>query len=68
MNTKKIVFIFDWDDTLFPTSWINNINNNKYNILNNKKFIILDKILYLLISKCMIYGEVIIVTNATINS
>jgi hypothetical protein len=64
----KTLIILDWDDTLFPTSWIveNNIdmtNTNiqyKYQMLFSK----LDNILYKLITTLLKYGTVIIVTNA----
>lgn len=70
MNTYKTLIILDWDDTLFPTSWIvkNNIN------LSDKKiqyqyivfFSKLDTLLYNILSKLLKYGKVFIVTNAVI--
>lgn len=64
----KTLIIFDWDDTLFPTSWLvqNNINisdelaRNKYIIL----FTRLDTLLNQLLIIAMKHGKVIIVTNA----
>lgn len=64
----KTLIIFDWDDTLFPTSWIvqNNINLTDKNIQN--KYIILftrlDTLLHQLLTTAMKHGKVIIVTNA----
>lgn len=65
MNT--LIFI-DWDDTLFPTSWIvrNNIDVlddktvNQYIVFFSK----LDTILYELLSEIKKYGKIVIVTNA----
>jgi len=64
----KTLIIFDWDDTLFPTSWLvqNNINlsdeqtRNKYIIL----FTRLDTLINQLLIIAMKHGKVIIVTNA----
>lgn len=64
----KTLIIFDWDDTLFPTSWLiqNNINlsdeitQNKYIIL----FTRLDTLINQLLTLAMKHGKVIIVTNA----
>ena len=64
----KTLIIFDWDDTLFPTSWLvqNNINlsdelmRNKYIIL----FTRLDTLLNQLLLIATKHGKVIIVTNA----
>ena len=60
------LFIFDWDDTLFPTSWI---IKNGYSVKNNKiKAYIdfLDKFVSRILIKSMKLGQVIIVTNASI--
>lgn len=62
------IIILDWDDTLFPTSWImqNNIDLSDKNIQN--KYIVffskLDLLIYKLLKNLLIYGRVIIVTNA----
>ena len=68
MNKYKTLIIFDWDDTLFPTTWLvkNNIElineqmQNKYIVTFSK----LDNLLYKLLSSITKYGKVIIVTNA----
>ena len=62
------LFIYDWDDTLFPTSWI---IRNDYSIrtLNHKLkmyFTYLDKLVFNLLNNTMKLGDVIIVTNASI--
>ncbi|ARF09722.1 hypothetical protein Indivirus_2_101 [Indivirus ILV1] len=70
MKKYKTLIIFDWDDTLFPTSWVvdNNIDLSDKDIQN--KFIIyfsqLDVLLYNLLTTCLKYGTVFVVTNATI--
>ena len=70
MDNYKTLTILDWDDTLFPTSWIvkNNINLNDKNMQN--QYIVffsrLDTILYDLLNKLLKHGQIIIVTNAVI--
>lgn len=56
------LIIFDWDDTLFPTTYI--IKNNINLINNNQLFIKLDTILYKLLKKFLEFGHVVVVTNA----
>lgn len=68
MDKYKTLIILDWDDTLFPTSWI--VNNNidltdknmqyKYLVFFSK----LDLILYELLDKLTNNGQVAIITNA----
>lgn len=53
-----MLFIFDWDDTLFPTTQLNSISNK------NQYFKLLIKIIKLLFDKCLKYGKIIIITNA----
>ena len=66
----KTLIIFDWDDTLFPTSWTvsNGIDLSDSSIQN--KYIVyfsrLDMLLYKLLTTCLKYGTVFIVTNAVI--
>lgn len=72
-QTKKMknLIIIDWDDTLFPTSWIlkNNINIITKNYLNNENIVKLieklDIVLYKLLELMISIGTVIIITNAT---
>lgn len=68
MNKYKTLIILDWDDTLFPTSWIikNNldINDKSMHEENLKIFKKLDKYLYEFLSNLLKCGIVIIVTNA----
>ena len=54
------LIIFDWDDTLFPTSWVisSKINTNSYVMTD------LDNIVYTILKHCLRYGTVLIVTNA----
>ena len=68
MNKYKTLIILDWDDTLFPTSWI--VNNHidladknmqyQYIVFFSK----LDVILYELLDKLTKYGQIAIITNA----
>lgn len=68
MNKQKTLIILDWDDTMFPTSWIANNKINLMNISNINKYITifskLDMLLHKLLIKLLNYGKVIIVTNA----
>ena len=71
LTKDRTLIILDWDDTLFPTSWIttNEINiktikdNNNlmpyFNTIDNELSILLK-----ILSRC---GKVIIVTNAMLN-
>lgn len=71
-NKYRTLVIFDWDDTLFPTTWTvsNNINLSDDGISTHNKFIVhfskLDMLLYKLLSECLKFGTVIIVTNAVL--
>lgn len=74
VNKNKIyltnLFIIDWDDTLFPTSWINknSIDFNKPNTYSEYKlyFLELDKTIGTLLNSLNEVGDVWIVTNASI--
>jgi hypothetical protein len=71
MNKNNILFILDWDDTLFPTTWIlqNNINIFKMTKLNQYavQFLELDNTLYQLFYNLLLFGKIIIVTNASLD-
>ena len=75
VNNEKIylnnIFIIDWDDTLFPTTWVNenSINLNSPESVNDYKlyFIELDKAISSLLATLNNMGQVYIVTNANIN-
>lgn len=64
----KTLILLDWDDTLFPTSWImrNNIDLTDEESVHKyiKFFSKLDILLYNLLSNLKKYGSVVIVTNA----
>ena len=69
IEKDKTVVILDWDDTLFPTSWVSkkkiNLNDprtkSKYAFLFNE----LDDHIYKTLIKFKYYGRCVIVTNAT---
>lgn len=65
------LFIIDWDDTLYPTTWVNknNIDINNKNLLSEYKlyFIELDKTISMLLDTLNKIGDIFIVTNASIN-
>lgn len=67
--TTGTLIIIDWDDTLFPTSWIknNNIDIKKKSVQN--EYIIffskLDMLLYKFLKTLSNNGKVVIVTNAS---
>jgi len=70
LNKINTLIILDWDDTLFPTSWI---NTNDINITNINKhgyvkfFEKIDISLYKLFSNLINLGDVLIITNALLN-
>ncbi|CAH6421124.1 Hypothetical protein KVN_LOCUS147 [uncultured virus] len=64
----KSIIIFDWDDTLFPTTWLTNNGINLVDPIVQYKYLIffskLDLILFKLLSNATKISKVIIVTNA----
>ena len=69
MIPSETLIILDWDDTLFPTSWLyqNKIDLSDSHIRNEYQtlFAELDNILYSLLIKLINLGKVVIVTNAS---
>jgi len=67
INKNNTYIILDWDDTLFPTTWI---TKNKLNFENNNimryadNFKDLDDMLHKLLYRLNSYGKIIIITNA----
>lgn len=65
------IFIIDWDDTLFPTTWVNknSIDISKSHIIQEYKvyFLELDKTISVLLESLNQVGDIWIVTNANIN-
>jgi hypothetical protein len=68
INFDNTLFILDWDDTLFPTSWV---TKNSIDIVNNETrdgyiehFKILDRHLSSFLKNILSLGNVVIVTNA----
>lgn len=70
MYTSKILILLDWDDTLYPTTWIvkniiKNINNKFFEQLSKEDlFKNLDNLLFKFLNRCITYGETYIVTHA----
>lgn len=68
INLKTIMYI-DWDNSLFSTSWVNKnmINLNNPESVNEYKlyFIELDKTMNNFLKELLNYGEIYIVTNAS---
>lgn len=70
LNKNNTLIILDWDDTLFPTSWV---NRNDINITNINKlgyinfFEKIDISLNKLFSNLINLGDVLIITNALLN-
>lgn len=65
-KTKSLI-IFDWDDTLFPTTWVvkNGILAKNKSNLFSAYFQYLDTVVYNLISKIKKSCKIVIVTNAS---
>ena len=68
INKKNTIIILDWDDTLFPTSWVIKNTINLINPLsvsrNATYFNTLDNSLYMLLNKLLSLGKVYIISNA----
>lgn len=67
----KNIFLIDWDDTLFPTNWV---NSNKIDLRSNNSieeyklyFLDLDKVISEFLDSLTKRGEIFIVTNAALN-
>lgn len=56
--TDQVLIIVDWDDTLFPTSWL------QQNSISKKMFLYLDRIVHSLLISLSKHGTVVVVTNA----
>lgn len=65
------IFIIDWDDTLFPTTWVNKNSIDMVKLNNNQQykiyFLELDRTISMLLESLNQVGDVWIVTNANIN-
>jgi len=65
------IFLIDWDDTLFPTSWVNKNNINLQNEISISEyklyFLELDNVISKFLSSLNQVGDVFIVTNASLN-
>lgn len=67
MKHYKNLVVYDWDDTLFPTSWFtrNNLPSTSMSSDLAYYFIRLDATVYKLLSRTIKNCRVLIVTNAT---
>ena len=69
ITKDNTLFIIDWDDTLFPTTWLfktNMVNNLYFNVTKLKKRLhTLDILLYDTLSILKKFGDIAIVTNAS---
>lgn len=63
ISKNNTVIIIDWDDTLFPTSWMDNKKNNNKKV-SSDDFLELDNLLISFLDQVIEYGKVFIVTNA----
>jgi len=66
---NKTLIILDWDDTLFPTSWISKSSINLFDETQRETYLLqfseLDNVIYSLLDRCTQYGFVTIITNAS---
>lgn len=67
-NKSNSLVILDWDNTLFPTSWVSKNFINLYNTKTTYKYLDffadLDEIIFNLLKKISYKSKLIIVTNA----
>ena len=68
---NKSLIILDWDNTLFPTTFV---NTNKINLTTNSSktkllsvFAELDNLLYKLFQKILNIADLMIITNASLS-
>ena len=68
INKLNTIIIIDWDDTLYPTSWVMNSNIELTEPKSRYKYIPyfteLDKYITHTLKKILQCGDVIIITNA----
>ncbi len=60
-KTHKTVIIFDWDDTLYPTTYVHHVG------MTSNQILLLDSIIYKLFTTCLNYGQIYIITNASMD-
>jgi hypothetical protein len=68
INKSSTMIIIDWDDTLYPTTWVMNSNIELTEPKSRYKYISyfkeLDKNISCTLKNILLYGDVIIITNA----
>lgn len=68
IDKNNTIIIIDWDDTLYPTSWVMNTNIDLTNPKSRYKYMEyfkeLDKHISHTLKKILLCGDVIIITNA----
>lgn len=68
ITPDNTLFILDWDDTLFPTTWASRNNINLVNNNDRQQYVVhfqeLDRILSSFLKNISQYGKIVIVTNA----
>jgi len=71
LNPTQTLILIDWDDTLFPSSWIVynkiNLHSESDKIKYLSYFQLLDLQIYKTLKKISDYGTIIIITNALLS-
>jgi hypothetical protein len=61
ISSHNTLFIFDWDDTLYPTSWKDKRKNKNYDLC------LLDEKICSFIQKIISFGKISIISNASLS-
>ena len=66
-KSSQNLVIFDWDDTLFPTSYLNPVDDNQYEGLRDKfapALATIEDEAIKLVEQCLKHAMVVVITNA----